>query len=353
MLRDVVETAAEGDAATSAHRATPRGPVVRLVAVSATIGVLAAAMLIGLAVGSRVLPLDGVWAAIWRDDGSETAIIVRELRWPRTLIAVVVGAALGVAGAQLQSLTRNPLAEPGLLGVSAGAALAVVATSTVAGLSGTAGQAAAAVIGAGLATVLVFVLAGGPRRGPMPLLLAGVALTALLGALTTVLVLLDAETLDEYRFWAVGSVAGRDLDLLVAVAPLLVVGLGLGVGSTRTLDLLSLGDELATGLGSRVAVGRLVVLVSSTALTAGAVAVAGPLVFVGLVAPHAARALVGVAHAWVLPMSGLLGGSLLVLSDVVGRVLARPGEVQVGIITAVVGAPVLIALVQRRRLVAS
>lgn len=330
-----------------------QGTLVRLVVLVAALALLALAVVLGLAVGSRALPLGDVLRVLVAPDGSETAIIVRDLRWPRTVVAVVVGAALGVAGAQLQGLTRNPLAEPGLLGVSAGAALGVVATSTVLGLSGAAGQAAAAVLGAVVATVLVFALAGGPRRGPLPLLLAGVALTALISALTTVLVLLDAETLDEYRFWAVGSVAGRSLDLVLGVLPLLALGAVLAVVTARTLDLLALGEELATGLGSRVALGRLGVLASSTLLTAAAVAVAGPLVFVGLVVPHVARALVGVAHAWVLPLSAVLGAVLLVLSDVAGRVLARPGEIQVGIVTAVVGAPVLVALVQRRRVVGS
>jgi iron complex transport system permease protein len=314
---------------------------------------LLVAVLASLAIGSRSLPALDVLRALVEDDGSETAIIVRDLRLPRTLVALVVGAALGLAGAQLQSLTRNPLAEPGLLGVSAGAALGVVATSTVLGVGGAAGQTAAAVIGAGIAAVLVFALAGGPRRGPLPLLLAGVALTALIGSLTTVLVLLDAETLDEYRFWAVGSVAGRDLGLLAGVLPVLAVGLLLAVMTVRTLDLLSLGDDLAAGLGGRVALGRVAVLLSSTLLTAGAVAVAGPLVFVGLVVPHAARALVGVAHARILPTSALLGACLLLLADVIGRVISQPGEIQVGIVTAVIGAPVLVALVQRRRLVAS
>lgn len=325
----------------------------RLAVLVAALGLLALAVVLGLAVGSRSLPFGDVLRVLVSPDDSETAIIVRDLRWPRTVVAVVVGAALGLAGAQLQGLTRNPLAEPGLLGVSAGAALGVVATSAILGLTGAAGQVAAAVLGAVVATVLVFALAGGPRRGPLPLLLAGVALTALISALTTVLVLLDAETLDEYRFWAVGSVAGRGLDLLAGVLPLLVVGVVLAVATARTLDLLALGEELATGLGSRVGLGRLGVLASSTLLTAAAVAVAGPLVFVGLVVPHVARALVGVAHAWVLPLSAVLGSLMLVLSDVAGRVLARPGEIQVGIVTAVVGAPVLVALVQRRRVVGS
>jgi iron complex transport system permease protein len=315
--------------------------------------VVAFAALASLAWGSRDLPIDAVLRAVFSPDDSDATVIVRELRWPRTVVAVFVGAALGIAGAQLQGLTRNPLADPGLLGVSAGAALGVVAIGSFLGLQGAAGQALAAVLGAGAATVLVFALAGGPRRGPLNLLLAGTALTALLGSITTVLVLLDAQTLDEYRFWAVGSVAGRDLDVLYAVSPLLIVGAVLAVATVKALDLLALGEEVATGLGQRVALGRFAIVVSATLLTAASVAVAGPLLLVGLVVPHLARGLVGNSHAWVLPLSAVTGAALLLVSDVVGRVVAQPGELQVGIVTALVGAPFLVALVQRRRLVAS
>jgi len=341
----------------SAQGAKPPGDrtsaVRRIVATSVTASAVVASAFASLAFGSRELSIDEVLRAVFAPDGSEATIIVRELRWPRTLIALVVGAALGTAGAQLQGVTRNPLADPGLLGVSAGAALGVVATGSVLGLSGARGQSVAALLGAGAATVLVFALAGGPRRGPLPLLLAGTAVTALLGAVTTLLVLLDARTLDEYRFWAVGSVAGRDRDLLATVSPLLVLGVFLAIVTTRTLDLLALGDDVAVGLGERVALGRLGVVVSATLLTAASVAVAGPLLLVGLVVPHLARGLVGAVHLWVLPTSALLGSALLVSADVVGRVVARPGELQVGIVTALVGAPFLVALVQRRRLVSS
>ena len=327
-----------------------RGPVL----VGAAVAVLLGALL-SLALGSRVLPPRDVLGALLWPDGSETSVIVRQLRFPRTCVALVVGAALGTAGAQLQGLTRNPLADPGLLGVSAGAALAVVSTSTVLGVGGHAGQALAALAGALAATLGVWLLAGRGRAGasPLPLVLAGVAVTALLGSVTTVLVLLDAETLDEYRFWAVGSVAGRDVDLLLPVAPFLVLEIVLAAACARTLDLLGLGEDLARGLGARLAWGRGGAVLSATLLTAAAVAVAGPVVFVGLVAPHVARVLVGAVHRWLLPASALTGALLLVLSDVVGRLLARPGEIQVGIVTALVGAPFLIALVRRSRLAAT
>jgi len=309
-----------------------------------------AAALVSLAVGSRSLPTAEVVRVLLQADGSDTSAIVRELRLPRTVLGLIVGAALGVAGAQLQGLTRNPLADPGLLGVSGGAALGVVATGSVLGVGGATGQAWAALVGALLATGAVWLLAGqGRGRSPLDLVLAGVALTALLGSLTTVLVLLDADTLDEYRFWAVGSLAGRDPALLGGVAPLLLLGLVLAVATVRTLDVLALGDDLAAGLGSRVAWGRGGVALSATLLTAGAVAVCGPLIFVGLVVPHLARAVVGPAHLWLLPLSALFGASLLLLADTLGRVVVRPAELQVGIVTALVGAPVLIALVRRQR----
>jgi iron complex transport system permease protein len=333
------------------HPPLPSPKASRAGILAASALVLLTAVLLSLAVGSRAVATGDVVRALLADDGSEAAVIVRQLRLPRTVLALVVGAALGVAGAQLQGLTRNPLADPGLLGVSAGAALAVVSTSTVLGVGGSAGQALAALAGALGATLTVWLLAGRGRSSgsPLPLVLAGVALTALLGSITTVLVLLDAETLDEYRFWAVGSVADRDVRLLLSVAPLLVVGVVLAAVCARTLDLLALGEDLARGLGARLAWGRGGAVLSATLLTAASVAVAGPLVFVGLVAAHLARALVGAAHRWLLPSSAILGALLLIVSDVLGRLVARPAEVQVGIVTALVGAPFLVALVRRRR----
>ena len=320
---------------------------------AAAVGLVLCAALLSVVVGSRPLSPAQVLQVLFAPDGSPTSLVVHDLRVPRTVVGIVVGMALGLAGAQLQGLTRNPLADPGLLGVSAGAALAVVATSTVLGIGGSAGQALAAVVGALAATAAVWVLAGS-RRGvsPLPLVLAGVALTALLTSLTTVLVLRDAETLDEYRFWAVGSLAGRELGQLLPVAPLLLLGVVLAVVCARTLDALALGDDLARGLGTRLAWGQGGVALSATLLTAAGVAVAGPVGFVGLVVPHVARAFVGPAARWLLPLSAMLGAVLLLTADVVGRVVARPGEVQVGIVTALVGAPFLLALVGRRRVAA-
>ncbi len=327
---------------------------------AALVAALAVAVVAGIAVGSRSLPLADVLRVLVTPDGSEASLVVHDLRLPRTLVGLAVGAALGVAGAQLQGLTRNPLADPGLLGVAAGAALGVVVATTVLPAPSALARSGAARRGGRGAGAGVAALAGPaatasrPRDGgTLDLVLAGVAVTAVLSAVTTVLVLLDADTLDAYRFWAVGSIAGRDLAVLVGAAPVLVAGAVLAVVGVRGLDSLALGDDLARGLGTRVARTRAVVVGSATLLTAGAVAVAGPIVFVGLVVPHVARALVGPSHARLLPASALVGAAFVVLAGVVGRVAARPGELQVGIVTALLGAPVLVWLVQRSRLAAA
>lgn len=335
-----------------AGRPGARAGAARVAALAGALGLVVMTGLASLAVGSRAIPPADVLRVLLDPDGSEAAAIVRDLRVPRTVVALAVGAALGLAGAQLQGLTRNPLADPGLLGVSAGAALGVVAVSAFVGTGGAPGRSAAALAGALAATAAVWVLAGPARAGgggEVALLLAGVALTALLTSVTTILVLLDADTLDEYRFWVVGSVAGRDLGLLAGVLPLLLTGAVLAAWSAPALDLLALGDDLARGLGARVEWQRAGILVSASLLTAGAVAVAGPLTFVGLLVPHLARPLVGVSHRWLLPMSALLGAALVAVSDVVGRVVLRPAELQVGVVTAFVGAPVLLALARRAR----
>jgi iron complex transport system permease protein len=338
--------------ATSVGR--PPGAARRVTALVAVTGLLVLTVVASLALGSRSLPTLDVLRVIVEPDGSDTSLIVRELRLPRTVVGLVVGAALGLAGAQLQGLTRNPLADPGLLGVSAGAAVGIVVLAT-AGVTAPGPALLGALAGALLATVAVWTLGSTGRRGsdPVTLLLAGVAVTALLSSVTTVLVLLDASTLDQYRFWLVGSLSGRDPGLLLPAAPLLAVGLVLGLAAARTLDAIALGDDLARGLGTRLASGRAAAAIGAMLLIAAAVSVAGPVTFVGLVVPHVARAVVGPSHRWLLPLSLLLGAVLLLASDILGRLIARPGEVQAGVVTALVGAPFLVALVRRRRVVSA
>ncbi len=325
----------------------------RLVVVLALLALLVLAALASLAVGAKPIPLQSVWDAIWTPTGTEDDIVVRSLRVPRTILGIGVGVALGLAGALMQGHTRNPLADPGLLGVEAGAAFLVVLGIYLLDVTNLFGYVWFAFAGAFAASVLVFLLGSLRRGGPTPvtLALAGVAVSALLAALTSAVVLSDIQTLDAYRFWAVGSLAGRGAEIAAQVAPFLVVGLLVAIVNARGLNLLALGEDIARGLGQHVTRTRWTGLVAITLLTGGAVAACGPIGFVGLVVPHVARYLTGPDHRWLLPASGLIGAVLLLTADVLGRVVARPGELQVGIMLALVGAPFFIALVRRTRLV--
>ncbi|GAB2690719.1 FecCD family ABC transporter permease [Thalassiella azotivora] len=337
--------------------ALPAGPSVRRRRLLALVvlGLLVLLVVVAsLAVGARGLTPAQVWTGLWADAGTEEAVVVRSLRLPRTLVALVVGAALGVAGGLMQGHTRNPLADPGILGVSAGAALAVVLAIYLLGASSPLTYVWFAFGGAALAAVVVYLVGSAGGSGPatpVTLALAGTALTALLTALTTAVVVSDATTLDGYRFWAVGSVAGRGLDVLVPLLPFFAAGMVLAALNAPGLNLLGMGEDVARALGQDVARTRLVGIAAVTLLVGAAVSSCGPLGFVGLVVPHVARALTGPDHRWLLPTAGLAGAVLVVAADVVGRVLVRPGELQVGVVLALVGAPFFIALVRRRRMV--
>lgn len=309
---------------------------------------------VGLAVGTRALPLADLVAVLAGGYEGDAAIIVWEQRLPRTILGLAVGAALGVAGVAAQGLTRNPLADPALLGVSAGAALAVVVATSFLGARTLPAHILWATVGAALAGGTVLLLAGREqvRASSTELILAGVAISALLAAVTTTLVLLDAQTLEEYRFWAVGALSGRGNSTAAIVVPMLALAGLLGLLCARWLDVLALGDDAARALGIRVRPIRLAVGGTVVLLTGAAVAATGPIGFVGLAVPHAARALTGVRHGWLLPYAALIGGILLVLADVLGRVVVRPGELQVGIVTAVVGAPFVLVLLRQVRMAA-
>lgn len=317
-------------------------------------GLLATASAASLAVGSRGIPLRDVADALFAFDGSAHDLIVRDLRVPRTILGVAIGAALGVAGALMQGLTRNPLADPGTLGVNAGASLAVVASISLLGITDLHTHAWFAIAGATLAAIAVYALGSGGRgkATPVRLALAGAALSALLASFTTTLLLLDEAALEQFRFWVVGSVAGRSPSTTALVAPFLIVGALLGGASARSLNTLALGDDLARALGQRIGIVRGAIAIAVVLLVGGAVAAAGPIGFVGLTVPHAARSITGPDHRWLLPYSALLGATLVVTADVLGRIAARPGEVQVGIVTALIGAPFFIVLVRRRHVAA-
>jgi len=309
---------------------------------------LLAALLASLALGSRpVAPVD-VLGALFAHDGSPEHIVVRDLRLPRTVVGLVVGTALGVAGTVMQGVTRNPVADPGLLGVSAGAALGVVVAVTLLGVTAVSGYVWFAFLGALAAASVVDAVGARSRRSPLvALVLAGAAVTAPLGSVTAGILVLDQQTLDQYRFWAVGSLVGRELQMAVGTAPLIGLGLLLAAASTRALDGLALGDDVAHALGHSVASSRLLAGLAVVVLTGTAVAVAGPIAFVGLVVPHLVRPWFGSGHGWLVLASAVVAPTLLLWSDIVGRLLVRPAELPVGIVTAVLGAPFLIWVVRR------
>jgi iron complex transport system permease protein len=316
------------------------------------LALVVAAAVASLALGTRSIGFADVWSALIGPSGSEDDVVVRALRLPRTLLGLAVGLALGVAGGLIQGHTRNPLADPGLLGVSAGAAFAICIGGYAFGVGSVSGSVWFGLAGALVASVVVFLLGTVGHGGtPVTLALAGAAVTALLTALTSALVLTDQATLDTYRFWVVGSLVGRGEDGLAQVWPFLAAGLLLALVNAPALNTLQLGDDVARGLGQRVGLARATGVAAIALLTGAAVAVTGPIAFVGLVVPHLARAITGPDHRWLLPCAGLIGAGLLVASDVVGRLLARPGELPVGLVLALVGGPFFIALVRRRRLV--
>ncbi|MEU7475197.1 iron ABC transporter permease [Lentzea sp. NPDC042327] len=315
--------------------------------------VLVAVALVSIAVGSKDIPLSAVWHGLFTPTGVEDDVIVRELRVPRTLIGIAVGIALGVGGALMQGHTRNPLADPGILGVTHGAALAVVLSIFLFGVSSLYGYIWFAFAGAMVASVLVFVLGSAGRAGPSPvtLALAGAAVSALMNGLVSAIVLLDQQSLDAFRFWQLGGIAGRDLSVLTQVLPFLLAGLVVAAFNAPGLNALSLGEDVARSLGVNVSRTRSLGILAITLLVGAAVAACGPIGFVGLVVPHIARAFTGPDYRWILPFSAVLGAVLVLVADVVGRVVARPSEVEVGVVLALLGAPFFIFLVRRKRLV--
>ncbi|MFW0796217.1 iron chelate uptake ABC transporter family permease subunit [Gordonia sp. CPCC 205515] len=302
-----------------------------------------------VAVGVKTIPLHTVWDSLVHYDNAGDQIIVRDLRVPRTMLGLLVGMALGVGGALIQGMTRNPLADPGLLGVNAGAAFAVAVAVGVLGLTSIWSYVWFAFAGAAVIAVLVYLLGSMGRAAPSPirLTLAGVALSALLSGVTMGLTLLDADAFDEMRYWRAGSIAGRDLSVAAAITPFILAGLILAVVVARSLNAVALGDDTARSLGADVTRTRALGVIAVTLLCGAATAAAGPIAFVGLMIPHIARWIVGPDQRWIVAYSVLGGAILVVAADVVGRVIIRPGEMQVGVVTAFLGAPVLILLVRR------
>lgn len=340
------------DGMSTATISSPRTALIsrRIGWTAAAIVALLLAVLLSLSVGARPIAPADVLEALLYGGTSEAAEIVRSLRVPRTIVGVMVGAGLALAGTVIQGITRNPIGDPGVLGISQGAAVGVVLAIAYAGVHTLSGYVWFAFLGSGVASVAVYAVASRGRGGatPLKLALAGAAINALLISVIQGMLTTEAATLDEFRFWQIGSIAGRDAALAGQIWPFLVVGAVLVLSVARGLDALALGDDVAKGLGQKVAAVRIVGGVGATMLTGVGVSAAGPIAFVGLAVPHIARAIVGTDHRWVMPMAALLGPVMLLVSDVIGRIVFPPGEVPAGVMTALIGVPFLIAMVRRK-----
>lgn len=312
---------------------------------------LAAVLVLGLAVvASATIGATSVDpVALWTPEHPDHGIAAARI--DRTALGAVVGAALALSGALLQGLTRNPVADPGILGINAGASMAVVLSISVLGVGTTVGYVWAALLGAAVAGVLVHTVAAvGPGGAtPVKIAVSGAAVTAAVTSLTSAFLLTDRAAMTSFRFWSVGTLGGRDWSVLSAGLPFLVVGLVLALAGARLLDALALGDDVARGLGGRMHRDRVVVGLAAVLLAGTATALAGPIAFVGLVVPHVIRAVTGPRHAALLLWSAVVGAALVLLADTAGRVLAPPSEVQVGVMAALVGLPFFLVLVRRIR----
>ncbi|MFS0895089.1 FecCD family ABC transporter permease [Microbacterium sp. 179-I 3D3 NHS] len=329
-----------------------RRPVlVRTLWLAAGVGLLVLLSILSVSFGVRAVSIDDILAALaGHDDTIAQAAIVK--RVPRTVLAVLVGAALALSGATMQAVTRNPVADPGILGVSNGASLAVVMGIAFVGLVNPFGQMALAIVGAGIAATFVYAVGSLGRGGatPLKLALAGAATSAAFASLIGAVMLPRVDLLQTFQSWQIGGVGGAEWPRIAITAPVLGVGALICLLCARGMNSLALGDDMAKGLGEHVFRTRLLSALGAVILAGAATAIAGPIGFVGLVIPHVCRMLVGTDHRWLLPFSAMAGAALLVASDIVGRVIAPSSEeIQVGIITAIIGAPFFIWIVRRQK----
>ena len=309
---------------------------------------LLALMAVSISVGAKQLSMDQVWHGLFEDSGTYADVVVGE-RVSRTLLGVLAGLGLGLSGAVLQALTRNPLADPGLLGINMGASAAVVTAISFFGVTSLSGYVWFAFAGAAIVGVLVYALGGTRSATPVRLALAGTALTAALTGYLQAVMMTDNAALDRMRFWTVGSLASAKMETIQQVLPFLAVGAVLALGLARPLNAVAMGDDTARALGARLTRTRALSMASATMLCGAATAACGPIAFVGLMVPHMVRSFTGPDMRWIFPYAAVLSPVLLLGADVLGRVVSRPAELQVGVVTAAIGAPVFILLVRRRR----
>ncbi|MBC2875438.1 MULTISPECIES: FecCD family ABC transporter permease [Streptomyces] len=311
--------------------------------------VLLLLVVLSLVIGARAVPPGHVWHGLFDFTGTTDDIVVRRVRLPRTLLGLLAGASLGLAGAVMQSLTRNPLADPGLLGINAGASAAVVTAISFLGVTSLTGYVWFAFLGSGVCAVLVYLIGGSRSATPVRLALGGTAVSAALHGYINSVQLMDSAALDRLRFWTVGSLASAHAGIVLRVAPFLLAGMVLALALARPLNSVALGDDAARALGTNLTRTRAASFLAITLLCGGATAACGPIAFVGLMVPHIARSFTGPDLRRLLPQSAVLAAVLLLAADIAGRVVVRPAELQAGIVTALVGGAVFLHLVRRRK----
>ncbi|MBD2432785.1 MULTISPECIES: FecCD family ABC transporter permease [Fischerella] len=312
--------------------------------------ILLICLVYSVTLGAADIPLNKILASFIAFDGSYEHLVIQTVRLPRVIIAILVGSALAVSGALMQGLTRNPLADPGILGIESGAALAVVATIFIFGSSSLSVLTIVAFLGAGVTATLVYFLGSLGRGGatPLNLTVAGAALTALISSLTTSVLIVSQRTLQEIRFWLAGSLAGRDSNILLQALPFVITGLVVAFALGRQITTMSLGEDVAKGLGQKTAWVKIVTAISVVLLAGSSVALAGPIGFVGLVVPHIVKFYIKADYRWILPYCAVLGAILLLLADIAARLLLKPQELPVGVMTALIGAPFFVYLAKSK-----
>ncbi|MER6125135.1 iron chelate uptake ABC transporter family permease subunit [Streptomyces sp. NPDC001795] len=328
--------------------APPTRRATRVLGLLVSVVILALVALASIAIGAKGLSPQQVWHGLFHDSGTYADVVVGD-RLSRTVLGLLAGAALGLSGAVLQALTRNPLADPGLLGINAGASAAVVTAITYFGVTSLSGYVWFAFLGAAAVGALVWFLGGSRGATPVRLALAGTAVSAALYGCLQAVMIMDDAALGKMRFWTVGSLASATDETITQVLPFLTVGTVLALALARPLNAVAMGDDTARALGANLVRTRALAMAAATVLCGAATAACGPIVFVGLMVPHAVRSFTGPDLRWILPYATVLSPVLLLGSDVIGRIIARPAELQVGIVTAVIGGPVFIFLVRRRR----
>lgn len=312
--------------------------------------ILLICLVYSVTLGAAKIPVEKILESFITSDGSYEHLVIQTVRLPRSLIAILVGSALAVSGALMQGLTRNPLADPGILGIQSGAAVAVVATIFVFGSTSVNDYTIAAFLGAGTTAILVYFLGSLGRGGatPLNLTVAGAALTAFISSVTTAILIVSQRTLEEIRFWLAGSLAGRDVNIFFQALPFVVVGLGIAFALGRQMTTMSLGEDVAKGLGQQTAWIKIITAISVVLLAGSSVAIAGPIGFIGLVVPHIVKFFIKADYRWILPYSAVVGAILLLVADIAARVLLKPQELPVGVMTALIGAPFFVYLAKSK-----